>query len=80
MQTVHIEGINKGEVILYTLSTCSWCRRTKRLLDDLGVCYDYIDLDLLEGEAKEEAIAQLQQWNPDRSFPTIVVNNQRSII
>ena len=41
--------------MLYALSTCVWCRRTKQLLDQLGVEYDYVDVDLLEGGDKTTA-------------------------
>ena len=42
----HVEGENKGKILLYALSTCGWCRKTRQLLDDLGVAYDYIYVDL----------------------------------
>ncbi|MCX7039766.1 MAG: glutaredoxin family protein, partial [Spirochaetes bacterium] len=32
---------------MYTLSTCMWCRMAKNLLRDLGVGYEYVDVDLL---------------------------------
>ncbi len=75
-----IAGKDRGEVLLYTLSTCIWCRKTKQLLERLGVAYSYIELDRLSGAEKDEAVAELLRWNPDRSFPTMVINEQRSII
>jgi len=47
MEMKHVEGENKGKVILYALSTCVWCKKTKRLLNQLGVDYYFIDVDLL---------------------------------
>ncbi len=75
----HVEGQNKGQVIAYTLSTCVWCKRTKRLLNELGIEYYYIDVDLLEGEAKKQAKDELKRWNPRGSYPTIVINNEKCI-
>ena len=80
MNVIHVDGQNKGNIFLFTLSTCIWCRRTKQLLQDLNIAFDYIELDLLEGDDKEAMINKLQQWNPDRSFPTMVIDEQRSII
>jgi glutaredoxin-like protein NrdH len=36
----HITGINKGKVIMYGLSTCVWCKKTRQLITDLGVDFD----------------------------------------
>ena len=79
----HVEEVpgKKGEdLFLFTLSTCGWCRKTKDMLRDMGVGYRYVDVDLLEGDARNEAIGQLERWNPSRSFPTVVVNNDRCIV
>jgi len=76
----HVPGKKKGDVLLYALSTCGWCRRTKNLLDDLGVEYDYIYVDLLDPEDKSEAIEAIKIWNPNRSFPTMVIDNRKGIV
>ena len=76
----HVEGKNKGNVVLYALSTCGWCKKTRMLLEELGVEYDYIYVDLLEGDERAEAIDEMKRWNPQLSFPTIVINEHRPII
>ena len=78
--TKEVPGDDRADISLYTLSTCGWCRKTKDLLSDLGVAYRYIDVDLLQGEARSQAIEELSRWNPSRSFPTIVVNGERCIV
>ncbi len=75
----HIEGRNRARIVLYALSTCAWCKKTKRLLQELGLGYDYVDVDLLRGEESSEAKRTIYRWNPRNSFPTIVVNNERCI-
>jgi glutaredoxin len=35
-----------------------------------------VDVDLLEGESRREALQEMDRWNPRRSFPTIVINNK----
>ena len=76
----HIEGEKKGDVMLYALSTCGWCKKTKGLLDDMGVEYDYVDVDLLKEDERKEALAQIKTHNPKCSFPTMVIDNDRCIV
>jgi glutaredoxin-like protein NrdH len=80
MALQHVPGKQLGDVKIYALSTCPWCKKTKKLLDDLGVDYYFTDVDLLTGEEKNKAMAIVRKWNPSVSFPTIVVNDSRCII
>lgn len=79
MDIKHVEGKDKGKIMLYALSTCVWCKKTKRFLNDHGVAYDYIDVDLL-GEEKEIIKQEIRRWNPRCSFPTIIINDDQCII
>jgi len=74
------DGENKGKVFLFALSTCIWCRKTKNLLDSLGVKYSYIFMDKLEGKEKDKRMDELENWNPRCSFPTLVINNKKVIV
>ena len=76
----HVPGENKGDVLLFALSTCELCRRTKNLLGDLGVAYRFVDVDLLDDLAKDEAMRELKRCNPTRSFPTLVINRDQCIL
>ena len=71
----HIKGKNKGKIMLYALSTCIWCKKTKQLLQDLGVEYSYLYVDLLEDKDKDKTMDDVRKWNPSCSFPTLVINN-----
>lgn len=71
---------NEHHTILFALSTCIWCRRTRRLLEREGVAFDYIYVDLLQGVEREEAVAQVRRWNPALSFPTLVVDGVRCVV
>ena len=79
MQVEIVKGENKGKILLYALSTCGWCKKTKELLDDIGVEYSYIYVDLLEGEEKDNTMDEIRKWNPRSSFPTIVINDEKCI-
>ncbi len=71
---------NKSKVFLYALSTCIWCRKVKKLLDELGIDYDFIDVDLLANDDSQKIQQELGRWNPSGSFPTLVINDEKCII
>jgi glutaredoxin len=76
----HINGKDVGGVMLYALSTCQWCNKTKQLLKELGIGFDFVYLDLLEGNEQETALSDMEKWNPKGSFPTLVINDKRCIV
>jgi len=80
MKIEHIAGKKKGKIMLYALSTCVWCKKTKQLLDELGVEYSYIFMDTLDEKERETIIKELSKWNPRRSFPTMVINDTDCIV
>ena len=80
MEIEHVEGENKGKIMLYALSTCGWCRKTKELLTELGVEFDFIYVDYLEGNDKDNTMEEIKEWNPRCSFPTLVINDQKCIV
>ncbi len=79
MNFQHIEGQDKGKIVMYALSTCMWCRMAKALLQQLGVAYDYVDVDLLAAEEKGLARAEIRRWNPIGNYPTIVIDDRECL-
>jgi len=80
MKLEHVDGENKGNVMLFALSTCGWCKKTRMLVEELGAEYDYVYVDLTSGAEREEAVATLEKFNPSVSFPTIVINESDVIV
>ena len=80
MTLKHVAGKNAGDIKIYALSTCPWCKKTKTLLDSLGVAYDFVDVDLLAGKEREQTVTAVKKWNPSVSFPTIVINDSKCIV
>jgi len=80
MKFKQVAGENRGKIILFALSTCVWCKRTKKLLDQEGVEYLFVDLDQLEGKERDEVVGELKRWNPKLSFPTLVINDKDCIV
>lgn len=79
MGVERVGGEDKGRIIVYALSTCMWCRMAKNLLKDLGVGYEYVDVDLLPAEEKDAVKKEIRKWNPDGSYPTIVIRDKVAI-
>jgi glutaredoxin len=63
-------------VKMYTLSTCSHCKATKKFLTDCDVQYEFTDIDLLNGEARAAILEDVKKWNPRCSFPTIIIGDK----
>ncbi|MEA3559578.1 MAG: glutaredoxin family protein [Candidatus Thermoplasmatota archaeon] len=80
MEYEHVEGKYKGKVVLFALSTCVWCKRTKKLLGDLGIDYSYIFVDQLDRQSRKEVEKEVMKWNPRCSFPTLVINSDKCIV
>jgi glutaredoxin len=74
MDLTHVDGESRGRILLFALSTCVWCRKTRKLLDRSGVAYDYVYVDRLSGDARTEALEEMKRHNPLSSFPTVVID------
>lgn len=60
-------------VKLYALSTCPWCKKAKKLLDEQKKVYDFIEVDLAIGLEQQEAITEVKRLTGDTSFPVTVI-------
>jgi glutaredoxin-like protein NrdH len=80
MDMIHIDGQKKGDIILYAISTCAWCKKTKKFLKSLGVEYRYIDVDLLDPDEKKKIDSEVMKWNPQRNYPMMVIDNKKCIV
>jgi glutaredoxin-like protein NrdH len=60
-------------VKVFSLSTCSHCRATKKFLGDCTVKYEFVDVDLLEGDERKAVLEDVKKFNPKCSFPTIII-------
>lgn len=65
--------MSEKPIKLYSLSTCSHCKSTKKLLNDCTVQYDFVDVDLLQGDERTAILEDIKEINPRCSFPTIII-------
>jgi glutaredoxin len=80
LPTTKVDGEKKNhKVFLYTLSTCGWCKKTKELLKEKGVAYEYLDVDALKAEERKTAIEDLHKRNAPLGFPVIIIDDKELI-
>ncbi len=68
------------KVFVYALSTCIHCRNVKKFLDEKNIDYDFVYVDQLSGDERDQVIEEVKKYNPRVSFPTTVVDNEKIII
>jgi len=63
-------------VMLYALSTCPYCRMTRKYLEENDVEFDVLEVDLLEGDERTAAIAKVKEISGGSSFPVVVIDGE----
>jgi glutaredoxin len=70
------EENSNPEVKIFSLSTCSHCRATKKFMGECTIKYEFVDVDLLKGDERKAIIADVKKFNPRCSFPTIIIGEK----
>lgn len=80
-QRGHIDGVHsEHNVLLYALSTCIWCKKTRRFLEDEGVTFDFVYVDLVEPDERREIRALIRELSSSTSFPATIIDEQDCIV
>ncbi len=80
MNKIKVSGkSNKHKVLLYALSTCAWCKMTKKFLNDNNVEYEYVDVDLTNNQDHEKIRDDIVKKGGEPSYPTIIVDDKTVI-
>jgi len=81
MNKIKVSGKNnKHKVLVYALSTCAWCKMTKKFLSDSGVEYEFVDVDLASAQDHEKIRDDIVKKGAEPSYPTIIVDNKIVIV
>jgi glutaredoxin len=67
---------SKHKVLMYAISTCAWCKLTKKFLKDKDIEYEYVDVDLCEEEDKEKIRQDILDRGGSLSYPTIIIDDE----
>ena len=63
--------MSDDKIRFYGLSTCMWCKKTKKLLEGLGAELDITWVNELEEVELESVRAAVGVINPNYSYPTV---------
>jgi glutaredoxin len=77
MQIIKVSGSNKKHnVLMYAISTCGWCKRAKKMLNDMDVEYEYVDIDLSSWEDRQKIRQDILSRGGRLLYPTIIIDNK----
>ena len=77
MQIVKVPGRNnKHKVLVYAISTCGWCKRSKKFLNDNNIEYEYVDVDVCNGDDRNTIMKDIQSRGGRLAYPTIIIDNK----
>lgn len=66
----------RDEVLVYALTTCPWCRKTKQWFTDSRVPFEAVDVDALSGDEQDAAAEKAYRLSGGRRFPVVVINGE----
>ncbi len=61
-----------ADITVYALSTCPYCKRTIKFLQEKGVDFEVIFLDELEGDERKEVIKKVHEISGSYAVPLII--------
>jgi glutaredoxin len=70
------EDKSQPDVKIFSLSTCSHCKAAKKFIAECTIKYDFVDVDMLEGDERKAIIEDVKKFNPRCSFPTIIIGEK----
>lgn len=66
-------GLLANKPKVYALSTCPYCKRTKRFLDQHKIEYDHVDVDLLDDAKQDKVMEEIEKMTGKRAFPVVII-------
>jgi len=66
--------ITSDKVVLFSFTSCPFCRQAKDYFDENNITYNVMELDLLEGNKGNEIRAMLGKMTKRTSVPSIFIN------
>jgi len=77
---VRVNGNNNAhKVFVYALSTCAWCKKTKKFLEEKGIEYEYVDVDRCDDEDLARVRADIESKGLPMSFPLVMIDDKAFI-
>ncbi|HOP29300.1 MAG TPA: glutaredoxin family protein [Spirochaetota bacterium] len=72
---------NLGEIKVYALSTCAFCKKALKYLRENSITFMYIYVDDMEPEEKQTLKDKLRdRYKRDVGFPFMVINEDQVVV
>ncbi|MDH3365767.1 MAG: glutaredoxin family protein [Thermoplasmata archaeon] len=65
-----------NEIKIFALSTCPYCKKTKRFLSEKGIDYEAVDVDLLTSSEQDDVLEEIEKLTGKRSFPVVIIGDE----
>ena len=59
------------KVVMYTLSYCPWCKKTKKFFSEHNIPYKFIDYDLASDEEQDRIAKEIKMSSGTVTFPFV---------
>jgi len=63
------------KISMYTLSTCPWCRKTKKFFHDRNIPFDYVDYDLAGEDEQSRIASEMMKYTGHIAFPLVKIGD-----
>lgn len=63
------------KVKIYALSTCLWCKRTKKFFEERDIPFEAIDYDKASEADQERIMAEMRAHGGGGSFPYVCIDS-----
>lgn len=73
-------GKQVADITVYALSYCPYCKATLQFLNANDIAYQYVDVDTAPANEAPAIMKEVEKYNPDGTFPTIVVDEGKQVI
>ncbi len=75
-----VEGKDHGDIRLFALSTCVWCQRTRKFLEENNIAYSYVYVDKLSDEDTAACLTEQLKYASEESYPLIAIGEKDCIV
>ncbi len=80
MKSMKVSGKNnKHKVLMYALSSCAWCKMTKKFLNENKVEYEYVDVDQCSDKDRAAIRRDIEGRGGEPNYPIIIVDGKKMI-
>jgi glutaredoxin len=68
------------KVMLYALSTCPWCMKTKKFLKDNHIKFEFVDYDMVDEPEQEKIMADMEKHGGGTGFPYVIIDDEEIVV